>query len=132
MRTPLPAAGEPVSHRWSADPSGVRLAPPTAIRHVGDGATAALEIISAFSQDKFPPALVYTPDSRAYESAWDDTIDVLWTPDPEESAFKRGLLLLSCGVYGNVLRLMVPLTIEQAVLDEGLDILCESIDAVAG
>ena len=47
-------------------------------------------------------------------------------------ALKRGLLLLSCGVYGNVLRLMVPLTIEQVVLDEGLDILCESIDAVAG
>ena len=47
-------------------------------------------------------------------------------------ALKRGLLLLSCGVYGNVLRLMVPLTIEQAVLDEGLDILSASIEAAAG
>ncbi len=45
-------------------------------------------------------------------------------------ALKRGLLLLSCGSYGNVLRLMVPLTIEQNVLDEGLDILAASIDAV--
>ena len=47
-------------------------------------------------------------------------------------ALKHGLLLLSCGVYGNVLRLMVPLTIEQAVLDEGLDILTASIEAAAG
>lgn len=44
-------------------------------------------------------------------------------------ALKRGLLLLSCGSYGNVLRLMVPLTVEQAVLDEGLDLLAASIDA---
>lgn len=47
-------------------------------------------------------------------------------------ALKRGLLLLSCGVYGNVLRLMVPLTIEQVVLDEGLDILAAAIEAAAG
>ena len=46
-------------------------------------------------------------------------------------ARERGLLLLSCGSYGNVLRLMVPLTIEQSVLDEGLDILAASIAAVA-
>ncbi|HRD35151.1 MAG TPA: 4-aminobutyrate--2-oxoglutarate transaminase [Rhodocyclaceae bacterium] len=45
-------------------------------------------------------------------------------------ALSRGLLLLSCGSYANVLRLMVPLTIEHAVLDEGLDILAASIDAV--
>ncbi|MCZ4306359.1 4-aminobutyrate--2-oxoglutarate transaminase [Zoogloeaceae bacterium G21618-S1] len=46
-------------------------------------------------------------------------------------AFKRGLLLLSCGTYGNVLRLMAPLTIEQGTLDEGLDILSAAIDAVS-
>lgn len=45
-------------------------------------------------------------------------------------ARERGLLLLSCGSYGNVLRLMVPLTIEQGVLDEGLDILAAAIEAV--
>ncbi len=46
-------------------------------------------------------------------------------------ARQRGLLLLSCGTYGNVLRLMVPLTIEHAVLDEGLDILAAAIEAAA-
>lgn len=46
------------------------------------------------------------------------------------AALQRGLLL-SCGSYGNVLRLMVPLTIEQAVLDEGLDLLAAAMDAAA-
>ncbi|MBV2264123.1 MAG: aminotransferase class III-fold pyridoxal phosphate-dependent enzyme, partial [Thauera sp.] len=47
------------------------------------------------------------------------------------AALQRGLLLLSCGSYGNVLRLMVPLTIEQTVLDEGLDLLAAAMDAAA-
>lgn len=45
-------------------------------------------------------------------------------------AAARGLLLLSCGTYGNVLRLMVPLTIEEAILDEGLDLLAAAVAAV--
>ncbi|MDR1887890.1 MAG: 4-aminobutyrate--2-oxoglutarate transaminase [Zoogloeaceae bacterium] len=38
-------------------------------------------------------------------------------------ALKQGLILLNCGVNGNVLRLMTPLTISDAVLDEGLAII---------
>jgi 4-aminobutyrate aminotransferase/(S)-3-amino-2-methylpropionate transaminase len=45
------------------------------------------------------------------------------------AAFERGLLLLSCGMYGNVIRLLAPLTIEQDVLDEGLAVLRESLAA---
>jgi len=45
-------------------------------------------------------------------------------------AAKRGLLLLNCGIYGNVLRVMVPLTISDAILDEGMDILEVSLKAV--
>jgi 4-aminobutyrate aminotransferase/(S)-3-amino-2-methylpropionate transaminase len=33
------------------------------------------------------------------------------------------LILLSCGVYGNAIRLLVPLTASDALLDEGLDVL---------
>lgn len=46
-------------------------------------------------------------------------------------AAKRGLLLLTCGVYGNVLRIMVPLTISDALLDEGLDLLEAALAAVS-
>jgi 4-aminobutyrate aminotransferase len=45
-------------------------------------------------------------------------------------AFKRQLLLLSCGSYGNVIRLMTPLTLSDALLEEGLDVLDASLRAV--
>ncbi len=37
-------------------------------------------------------------------------------------AGRRGLVLLSCGTYGNVVRFLVPLTAPDAVVREGLDI----------
>jgi 4-aminobutyrate aminotransferase-like enzyme len=40
-----------------------------------------------------------------------------------------GLLLLTCGVHGNVVRFLFPLTIEDAVLEEGLDILAAALQA---
>jgi 4-aminobutyrate aminotransferase len=43
------------------------------------------------------------------------------------AAFDRGLLLLSCGIYGNVLRLLPPLTIAPDELDRGLQLLEESL-----
>ena len=45
-------------------------------------------------------------------------------------ALKRGLVLLTCGVYGNVVRFLAPITIEDEVFAEGLDILEASIEAV--
>jgi 4-aminobutyrate aminotransferase/4-aminobutyrate aminotransferase/(S)-3-amino-2-methylpropionate transaminase len=45
-------------------------------------------------------------------------------------AARRGLLLLNCGTYGNVLRIMVPLTIPDVVLDEGMDILISALEVV--
>jgi 4-aminobutyrate aminotransferase len=44
-----------------------------------------------------------------------------------DAAFDRGLLLLSCGLYGNVLRLLPPLTISDEELDEGLGLLDEAL-----
>jgi 4-aminobutyrate aminotransferase-like enzyme len=38
-------------------------------------------------------------------------------------AREEGLLLLSCGLYGNVLRILVPFAIGDAELEQGLDIL---------
>ena len=47
------------------------------------------------------------------------------------AAFERGLLLLSCGLDGNVVRLLPPLTIADDDLERGLELLEESLD-VAG
>jgi len=59
-------------------------------------------------------------------------------PNPEltnrirEEALKRGLILLTCGVYGNVIRFLAPLTIPDDVFDEALGILEESVMAARG
>ena len=45
------------------------------------------------------------------------------TKKVQAAALKRGLLLLTCGVHGNVMRFLFPLTIEDAVFAEGLDII---------
>ena len=43
-------------------------------------------------------------------------------------AAERGLILLTCGTYGNVVRILVPLTASDALLDEGLAIIAASLD----
>src|SRR5690242_9087318 len=49
------------------------------------------------------------------------------------AARERGLVLLSCGMYGNVIRILVPLTIDDELLDRGLGLLEEALgDADAG
>ncbi len=40
----------------------------------------------------------------------------------------KGLILLSCGTYYNVLRVLVPLTAEDELLDRGLAIIAECFD----
>jgi 4-aminobutyrate aminotransferase-like enzyme len=48
------------------------------------------------------------------------------------NARERGLLLLSCGLYGNVLRILVPFVASDEDLDRGLEIMEESLgDAVS-
>jgi 4-aminobutyrate aminotransferase len=43
------------------------------------------------------------------------------------AARERGLVLLSCGLYGNVVRILVPLVISDEDLDRGLEILEEAL-----
>ncbi len=42
-------------------------------------------------------------------------------------ALEKGLILLTCGVYGNVIRFLAPITIQDGVMNEALDILESSI-----
>jgi 4-aminobutyrate aminotransferase-like enzyme len=59
------------------------------------------------------------------------------TPDAANAttaaAFEKGLLLLGCGLYGNVIRLLPPLTAADEELERGLSLLEEAlVDAGAG
>jgi 4-aminobutyrate aminotransferase/(S)-3-amino-2-methylpropionate transaminase len=47
-------------------------------------------------------------------------------------ARELGLILLACGVYGNVIRILVPITAEDAVVDEGLAIIERSLAELCG
>ena len=79
---------------------------------VGDiralGAMVALELVTDGDADKPDAALTKALCNKAVES---------------------GLILLSCGVRGNVIRILAPLTIEMGHLDEGLAILEASFEA---
>ena len=45
-------------------------------------------------------------------------------------AHAAGVIVLTCGTFGNVLRLLPPLTISDALLTEGLDVLAEVLAAL--
>jgi len=79
------------------------------IRHLG--AMFAFELIK--------PGTVNTPDDVATKAL-------------TAKAAELGLILLSCGVYANSIRVLVPITIEDAVLAEALVILEKALRAVRG
>ncbi|MFV0408552.1 MAG: 4-aminobutyrate--2-oxoglutarate transaminase [Paracoccus sp. (in: a-proteobacteria)] len=47
-------------------------------------------------------------------------------------ALKRNLILLTCGIHGNVIRFLAPITIEDETFGEALDILEDSVAAARG
>ena len=59
-------------------------------------------------------------------------IDADFTKRVQSEALQRGLILLTCGVDGNVLRFLFPLTIEETVFEEALAILEQSLKAARG
>lgn len=78
----------------------------------GLGAMVAIELVEDRASDKPAAALA---------KRW------------AETCARNGLILLTCGVYGNVARILVPLTASDAVIDEGLAILERSLEeAVVG
>jgi 4-aminobutyrate aminotransferase len=53
--------------------------------------------------------------------------DATFTRKVQAHALANGLLLLSCGVYGNVIRFLFPLTISDALLEEALGVLEQAL-----
>jgi 4-aminobutyrate aminotransferase/(S)-3-amino-2-methylpropionate transaminase len=49
-----------------------------------------------------------------------------------DEALQRGLILLKAGVFGNCIRVLCPLTISDAELDEGLGAWEDALAAVLG
>src|SRR6185295_19021552 len=63
---------------------------------------------------------------------------VVKTPAPElvaavvGAALARGLLLITCGIHGNCIRVLVPLVVTDAELDEALGVWEEALEAALG
>lgn len=57
--------------------------------------------------------------------------DAAFTKKVQTLALQKGLVLLTCGVYSNVVRFLFPLTIEDHVMDEALTILSAALKEAA-
>jgi 4-aminobutyrate aminotransferase/(S)-3-amino-2-methylpropionate transaminase len=80
------------------------------IGHVrGPGAMVAFDLLAARGGDE--------PDGAAAKRV-------------TARALERGLVLLSCGIHGETIRLLMPLTASDAVIDEGMAILEEALSAL--
>jgi 4-aminobutyrate aminotransferase/(S)-3-amino-2-methylpropionate transaminase len=65
--------------------------------------------------------LVEDPDTK--EPLVADTMNRI-----AREALERGVIVLTAGTYGNVVRLLPPLSIEETLLADGLDVLEEAVD----
>jgi 4-aminobutyrate aminotransferase/(S)-3-amino-2-methylpropionate transaminase len=94
--------------------------------HIGDKMKSRLASIS-MRNNTVPIAAIRGPGAMV-------AFDIVKTrgtdePDPDmtkkvlATAREHGLILLSCGVYGNAIRLLVPLTASDQLIDDGLDVL---------
>jgi len=60
------------------------------------------------------------------------------TPDPDTAkklsayCFDNGLIILVCGIEGNVIRVLMPLVIKEEHLQKGLDIMEAGLAGLAG
>jgi 4-aminobutyrate aminotransferase len=80
--------------------------------------------VAAISDIRGPGSMVAVEFAKP-----DGTPDADFTRKVQERARDAGLLVLTCGVYSNVIRFLYPLTIEDAVFEEGMAILAKAIES---
>lgn len=100
----LPERGRHLGERLMAHLEGLRPRVPEMAQVRGIGAMVAAEFADAQG----------APDAG-------------FTKRVLKRALDRGLLLLSCGVHGNVIRFLFPLTLPDALMDEALTIMSEAL-----
>jgi 4-aminobutyrate aminotransferase/(S)-3-amino-2-methylpropionate transaminase len=106
----LSARAELLGEKFTARAMGWQRRCPIIGEARGLGAMQALELVT--SQETREPAKHETEQIMRY-------------------CYEHGLLAISAGTYGNVIRLLVPLVISDADFDEGLDVLEGALAAVS-
>ena len=98
--------------------------------HIGAKMKARLEAIS-LRNNTIPIAAIRGPGAMVafdvVKTRGTDEPDADMTKKVLAKAREKGLILLSCGVYGNAIRLLAPLTASDDLLDEGLDVLEQAL-----
>ncbi|MFZ5870221.1 MAG: 4-aminobutyrate--2-oxoglutarate transaminase [Actinomycetota bacterium] len=56
--------------------------------------------------------------------------DAAATAEVARRCHAAGVVVLTCGTYGNVIRLLPPVVISDELLSDGLDVLCEALSAL--
>lgn len=94
---------------------------------LGDKLKARLRALQAevpqIADVRGPGGMVAVEFCKPGTSGANREADAEFTKRIQARALERGLLLLVCGVYSNVVRFLFPLTIQDAVFDEALGIL---------
>jgi 4-aminobutyrate aminotransferase/(S)-3-amino-2-methylpropionate transaminase len=90
--------------------SGLQVRFPSIGEVRGVGAMVAIELVKNCSADQ--------PDAEL-------------TRQLVQAAARKGLILLSCGIYANVIRFLAPLTISDALLKEGFNLFEQALQEVA-
>lgn len=97
---------------------------------IGEKVKARLAIVAA-DKTSTPIAAIRGPGAMvAFDvvaAAGGEVPDAATTKRICQLALDAGLVLLSCGVHGNTIRILNPLTISDALLDEGLDLLVSAL-----
>ena len=92
-------------------------------------------VISQLPRDVAAAALEVLPGKTRADTllslAHSDAPDADTTKKVQAAALKRGLLLLTCGVYGNVIRFLYPLTIPDAQFEAALQVLGQALQQAA-
>ncbi len=94
--------------------------------HIGAQMKSRLEAISK-RNNTIPIAAIRGPGAMVAF----DIVTTRGTDEPDADTTKKvlakarehGLILISCGIYGNAVRLLVPLTASDDLIEEGLDVL---------
>jgi len=99
---------------------------------IGDRLRARLETWQK-RNDLMPITAVRGPGAMVAFDIVKDNVskepDAAATKMVTQRAYQNGLVLLSCGVNANSIRILVPLTASDAIVDEGLDILEQALAA---
>ena len=100
---------------------------------LGDRLKAVLESLRAdvpqIADVRGLGAMVAVEFNRAGSGVEVNVPDPDFTKAVQAEALKRGLILLTCGVNANVVRFLFPLTIQETVFDEAMDVLRVAVRA---